>query len=278
MSEPAPRPSIPGPTPTIPSPHPPGEPGEGRSADPAVALEAGKTRPTGRWRLWLALALGLVGAGAILFLPLRTWLEALLARAQALGDAGCFLFAALFIPFCVFLLPGTTVTLFCGYAYGFWPTFPAVVLASNLGAELAFVLGRTLLRERVHGWIAPRPRVRAVERAIGAESFRLVFLLRLSPLIPFNALNYVLGVTPVRFSRYALATFLGMLPGTALNCYTAATLRELGDALSGKQPSGSLAWILLALRLAATVLVIWLVARGARIALRESFATEPRAK
>ena len=103
---------------------------------------------------------------------------------------------------------------------------------------------------------------------------RLVFLLRLSPLIPFNVLNYLLGVTPIRFVPYALATFVGMLPGTALNCYAAATLGELGSALEGGRPFGALEWSLLALRLVATVLAIWFVGRRARAALRSTLTPE----
>jgi uncharacterized membrane protein YdjX (TVP38/TMEM64 family) len=222
---------------------------------------------SGRWRLWVAIALALAGVAAFFLLPLREWLDALVGRAEAMGDAGAFLFAALYIPFCILLLPGTLVTLVCGLTYGFWPTFPAVVLASNVGAGIAFFLGRTLLRQRVQGWIARRPRLAAVERAIGEESFRLVFLLRLTPMIPFNALNYLLGVTPVRFARCALATFLGMLPGTALNCFTFATAGEISEALRGEEPLRVSHITLLVLRVLASLVAIVLVTRAARRAL-----------
>ena len=226
----------------------------------------------GRWRPWAALGLALAGVAALLFVlaPQRERLGELVERARALDEGYVFLIAGLYLPFCVFALPGTWVTIFCCLVFGFWPTFPAIVLASNLGAELAFLLGRTLLRARVHAGLRARPRLAAVERAIGEESFRLVFLLRLSPLVPFNALNYLLGVTPIRFGPYALATFLGMLPGTALNCYTIAGARDLGRVLSGELPPDPLGAGGLIARILLTLVASWLVARRARAALRSS--------
>ena len=202
--------------------------------------------------------------------PLRERLGELVERARALDQGWVFLFAALYLPFSALLLPGTWVTIFCCLVFGFWPTFPAIVLASNLGAELAFLLGRTLLRGRVHAWLVTRPKLRAVERAIGEESFRLVFLLRLTPLVPFNALNYLLGVTPIRFGPYALATFLGMLPGTLLNCYTLASVPDLAPLLAGELPPDPLGLAGLVARVVLTLLASWLVARRARAALQSS--------
>jgi len=222
-----------------------------------------------RWRPLAALALALAGLGALLLVlrPLWPRLGELIDSARALEPGWVFLIALLYLPFCALLLPGSWVTIFCCLAFGFWPTFPAIVLASNLGAELAFGLGRTLLRARVHAWLVRRPSPAAIERAIGEESFRLVFLLRLTPVVPFNALNYLLGVTPIRFGPYALATFLGMLPGTALNCYTFASVRDLAPILAGKLPPDPLGIAGIALRIALTVLATWLVARRARAAL-----------
>jgi uncharacterized membrane protein YdjX (TVP38/TMEM64 family) len=229
----------------------------------------------GRWRPLAALALALAGAAALVFVvwPLRGRLGELVESARGLNKGYVFLFAALYLPFSALALPGTWVTIFCCLVFGFWPTFPAIVLASNLGAELAFLLGRTLLRERVHAWLAARPRLGAVERAIGEESFRLVFLLRLTPLVPFNALNYLLGVTPIRFGPYAFATFVGMLPGTLLNCYTLAGVRDLAPILSGELPPDPLGVAGLVARLVLTLFASWLVARRARAALGESMSS-----
>jgi len=221
----------------------------------------------GRWRLLSALALGLAGLAAFALLPLADWLRALVDAARELGTPGAFLFMALFVPASVLCLPGTPITLFCAYAYGFGTTFPAAVLMSNLGAQAAFLCSRFLLRGSVERWLTTRPRLAQVHGAVGQQGLRLVFLLRLTPAIPFNGLNYALGVAPVRFRSYALGTLLGMLPGTAVNTYTAATLGELGQSLDQEVSLGAWGWTFLGLRLAAAVVVTWLVTRTARRAL-----------
>lgn len=217
----------------------------------------------------------LAGAAGLAFLPLAEWLRELVERARALGPGGAFLFMALFVPACVLLLPGTPITLFCGYAYGFWPTLPAAILMSNLGAAAAFGVSRFLLSDSVERWLGGHPKLLAVHRAVGTQGLRLVFLLRLTPAIPFNGLNYALGVAPVRFGPYALGTFLGMLPGTTINTYTAATLGELGRSLDEEVTLGAWGWTFLALRLVAAVLVTVLVTRVAKKALAGAWGGDP---
>jgi len=229
----------------------------------------------GRWKLSLALALVLAGLAALVFLPLADWLRQAVVAARGLGTPGAFLFMALFVPACVLCLPGTPITLFCGYAYGFWPTLPAAVLMSNLGAQAAFLTSRFLLRGSVERWLASRPRLGAVHAAVGSQGLRLVLLLRLTPLLPFNGLNYALGVAPLGFRSYALGTFLGMLPGTAINTYTAATLGELGASLDREVSLGPWGWTFLGLRLAAALTVSVIVTRIARRALGGAFEARP---
>lgn len=219
-----------------------------------------------RWRLALGLALVVLGVLAFVLgvVPQRERLGELVTRARALDEAWVFPVAGLFVPFCVLWLPGTWVTFLCCLAWGFWPTFPAVVLASNLGAAAAFGLGRTLLADRVRAWSTGHPRFAAVQAAIGRDGLRIVTLLRLTPLVPFNALNYLLGMTPLRYRDYALATFVGMLPGTALNCWTFAQLVQLGEQVSDDLPADPLGLWGLVLRIAlAVVATVW-IARVAR--------------
>ena len=103
-----------------------------------------------------------------------------------------------------------------GFVYGPLYGLLVVVPAATLGATGAFLLGRTVLR----GWVRRRmrssPRAQALDRAVGREGFTLVFLLRLSPLVPFNVVNYALSLSGISAGRYVLATFLGIIPGTWL--------------------------------------------------------------
>src|SRR5439155_1410723 len=98
--------------------------------------------------------------------------------------------------------------------------------AATLGASAAFLVGRYLARAAVERRIAANPRFAAIDRAVGAEGRKIVFLLRLSPVFPFNLLNYALGLTRVRFADFFLAS-VGMLPGTVLYVYSGKLIGDV---------------------------------------------------
>ena len=140
------------------------------------------------------------------------------------------------------------------------------------GAAAAFLLGRTLLSDWAAARVGRSPKARAIEAAVAREGFLLVLLLRLSPVFPFNALNYLLSLTRVRFGTYVLASFIGMLPGTALYAYL-GSLAPAAAQLSSSAPEASGArTAVYAIGLAATVAVVIAVTRLARKALAEKIA------
>lgn len=207
-------------------------------------------------------------------LPVGAWTLTLADRVRGAGAAGVLVFVAAYVVATVALLPGSALTLVAGFAYGPVGGLLVTSPASVLAATTAFLLGRTTLRGWVQRKIAGRPRIRAISQAIGRDSFRLILLLRLSPLVPFNLLNYALGVSEARLSRYVAASFIGMLPGTWLYLYLgslATTAAELTDASRGGAP-GKLALTIAGL--VATVLAAALVARSARRALERELTIE----
>ncbi|TNF30966.1 MAG: TVP38/TMEM64 family protein [Deltaproteobacteria bacterium] len=181
------------------------------------------------WRAWLLVA-GLVAlvAAALTLLPLREWLGALVGWVHALGVAGVVLYALVYVVAIVFAVPGSILTMGAGFAWGPLWGFLLVSPVSVVGATLAFLLGRTAFRARVERRVAESPRLQAVDRAVEEQGGMLVFLLRLSPVMPFNFLNYAVGLTRIRTSRFALASWLGMMPGTLLYAYLGSTLPALG--------------------------------------------------
>lgn len=120
------------------------------------------------------------------------------------------------------MIPGTLLTLGAGAIFGLWIGTLSVVIGSNLGAIAAFGLGRTLMRSCTETMIARNRSLIALDQAVAAEGFRIVLLSRLSPLFPFNLLNYAFGMTRVSLRDYALASAVGMLPGTLLYVYLGA--------------------------------------------------------
>ena len=203
------------------------------------------------------------------FLPVRDWTIALAERIRGAGATGVFIFIAVYVVAEVALVPGSLLTMAAGFAYGPIAGLFVASPASVLAATTAFLLGRTVLRGWIQKKIARSPKTRALDRAIGRNSFKLILLLRLSPLIPFNLLNYVLGLSDVPLGRYVAASFIGMLPGTWLYLYL-GSLATTAAELSNASREGRVQRIVLTVAgLVATVLAIVFITRAAKRALEE---------
>jgi len=168
--------------------------------------------------------------------------EALSAFLEWMEDnivEGSFAFAGVYVLCTVLFVPGSVLTLGEGYIYGrAMNTGTGVALGSaivfisaSIGACLSFLVGRFVLRECSQRMFDKFKVMRAVDKALETKGTKLMLLLRLSPLIPFNALNYVLGVTSVSFMEY-LTGCLGMIPGTIAFVYIGTTISEIGDGMS----------------------------------------------
>jgi uncharacterized membrane protein YdjX (TVP38/TMEM64 family) len=205
-------------------------------------------------------------ATAALLLPVREWLAAVLAWTQSHRELAWLTYVLLYVLACVFLLPGLILTVAAGVLFGLPAGIALASLGSVLGATAAFLVGRTLAREWVSARIKGWPRFRALDKALGARGFWIVLLTRLSPLFPFNLLNYAYGITAVRPREYVVGSWIGMLPATALYVYAGSAAASLGDALSGDVQTGrtgqALLWVGLAATLAVTVLVTRLATRA----------------
>ena len=225
--------------------------------------------------LWAVAALLLLGAAGWL-LPVREWLGAALTWAAAHGEGSALLFLALYVLATVCLVPGLILTLAAGAIFGLARGVALVSAGSVLGASAAFFIGRTFAREWTQQRIAAWPRFRALDGALGERGFWIVLLTRLSPLLPFNLLNYAYGVTAVRARDYVVASWLGMLPATVLYVYAGSAATNLAQALSGRVRTGRTGTVLWIVGLAATVAVTALVTRLARRRLEHETPHERR--
>lgn len=174
-------------------------------------------------------------------------------------------------------VPASMLTAGCGYLFGpLW----GVVLMSPVGvltATLAFLLGRTVLRSWVWRRLARCPRCAAVDEAIGKNGFKVVFLLRLTSVIPFAPLSYALGVSRVPLRDFVVASWLGMLPGTVLYVYLGSLVTGVRELLSGGHAAAegwgtALYWG----GLAGTVVAVAVIVRIARSALKNAIGEEFR--
>ena len=135
------------------------------------------------------------------------------------------------------------------------------MIGATAGASLAFLLARSVAREAIAQRVAGNPRFAAIDRAVGREGFKIVLLLRLSPVFPFNMLNYGLGLTNVRFVDYVAAS-IGMLPGSLLYTYSGFLAGDIVRLAGNVGPErGPGYYAVVALGLAATVAVTTIVTR-----------------
>ncbi len=169
-------------------------------------------------------------------------------------------------------IPGMILTLSAGAIFEPVQGVLWVFLGSTIGSALAFILARYVARDLVERRFSGNARFAAIDRAVEAQGLKIVFLLRLSPLVPFTPINFLLGLTRVRFADYMLAS-VGMLPGTVLYIYYGRVIGDLAALREGAGPDRDLAyWLLLAIGLAATIGVTVLLTRIARRAVDTQLA------
>jgi len=214
------------------------------------------------------LAVLVVSIGAsLLLLPTQEYLSRFLAWAQGIGPWGAVLLGAAYIPAALLFVPGSLLTLGAGFAFGVVLGTVTVSIGSTLGASAAFLAGRTLARGFIETKIANNIRFRAIDQAVKQEGFKIVLLTRLSPVFPFNLLNYAFGLTPVSLRDYFLASWIGMLPGTVMYVYLGSAAKTLADLAAGKVEGGTGQQMLFGVGLIATVAVTIAVTRVAKRAL-----------
>lgn len=192
------------------------------------------------------------------------------AWVDGLGAWGVVAFVIGYAVATVAFVPGSLLTLGAGAIFGLAQGTALVLVAATLGASAAFLVSRYVARGAVERRLAGNPRLAAIDRAIGEQGWKIVLLLRLSPVFPFNLLNYALGLTRVRFRDYAAAS-IGMLPGTLLYVYYGKVVGDVARLAGGAGVArGRGYYAVLALGLVATLLVTTIVTRIARRALEEA--------
>ncbi len=226
-------------------------------------------------RIAAGLALAAAIIMAIVLLPLRAWAASLVGWIHGAGVLGIAVFVVAYVGAALLLLPGSALTLGAGFAYGpLWGTL-LVVPTSVLAAVIAFATARRGGRTRIVRRIERDPRFAAIDRAIGRSGFKIVGLLRLSPVFPYSVLNYALGLSGVRFRDYFWASLVGMFPGTLLYVYLGSAITSAGEL--GAKPTGSPvgAWLYW-LGLGCALAVVVIVTRIARRALRDELVVPSR--
>ncbi|MGH7934566.1 MAG: TVP38/TMEM64 family protein [Candidatus Binataceae bacterium] len=207
------------------------------------------------------------GAGAAL--------KQMLDWVSSLGAIAPLVFILIYILACVLFLPGSILTIGSGALFGLlWGSIYASI-GATVGAICAFLVGRYVAREWVARKLERFPKFKAIDAAVGHEGWKIVALTRLSPIFPFNLLNYAFGLTRVSLRDYAVASWAGMLPGTVMYVYLGSVAGDLTVASGGMTRRTPAWWAINIIGLLATIAVALYAAHIARKALSQQTLAPP---
>jgi uncharacterized membrane protein YdjX (TVP38/TMEM64 family) len=210
-----------------------------------------------------------VAALGVYLLPVADTLGAALEWIDANRTMAWAVYIVGYIAATVLLVPGSIITVAAGFIFGLPLGIAVVSAGSVLGSTAAFLLGRSFVRDWVEQKIAGMPRFEALDRATRHSGFAVVMLTRLSPLFPFNLLNYAFGLTSVSLRSYFFASWIGMLPGTVLYVYIGTLTNDLTFIVAGDFEAGRAGTVLLVGGLIATAILTVMLTRRATRILRE---------
>ena len=234
--------------------------------------ESPEEEKSSKWKTIGILAAVLGVFVAFKFLIPESFWEGLRDWIDGLGHWAPIMFILIYIVASVILVPCSALTILSGFIFGvLWGTV-WVSIGSVLGASSAFLVGRYFARDWVERKTAGNKNFQAVDKAIESGGLKIVTLIRLSPLFPYNLLNYFFGVTKVPFKTFVLGSWMGMLPGTIMYVYIGHLGRVAADSVGEKTDLATKS--LTVVGFIVTVAVTIMVTKAAKKALAEQTEVE----
>ena len=175
----------------------------------------------------LIVLVGLLSAAAAATAILGTDRVVELMETAADSQLGIAALSALIVLGVVLMVPGTLGTITAGALLGFAVGFPVAYGSALAGSVIAFFVSRAVGKEGMTQLLGDR--VSSIDEWLMKNDFLSILILRLMPVVPFNALNYAAGLTGVRSSRYVAATAIGIAPGTALSAFAASQADDMAS-------------------------------------------------
>jgi uncharacterized membrane protein YdjX (TVP38/TMEM64 family) len=202
-------------------------------------------------------------------------IERLVLGLADLGPWAPVLFVLAYIAAAVTLAPAFLLTFAAGAVFGLWRGTLLVYIGAVLGSSAVFAIASPLARSRLLRWLDRDPRVAAVRSAVVGEGVWVMFLLRLSPVVPFVLLNYALALSGVRYRDFLIAS-VGMFPAIVMYVYYGKVAGDVAKLAAGiTPPRGPAYYVLLVVGLVATIVATTAVTRAARRAMKNASASSP---
>ena len=219
-------------------------------------------------RIQLAFALVALVLLAI-YLPLETWLTALIEWSQLNPNLAVLAFSGLIVVGMVLMFPVSIQAMAAGFIFGLNKGFVVMWLGGLIGFIAAFLVGRSLARPWIEKLAGRRPEFAAIDKAINQKGLVVVILARLSQILPYNLLNYSFGLTSVSLRDYILGSAVGMLPGIFMFVFIGTTATDIAAIMSGELELGDYDLWIVGFGILAVAIAVTVIARVAKKALNE---------
>jgi uncharacterized membrane protein YdjX (TVP38/TMEM64 family) len=221
---------------------------------------------------WKLIALVLVAAALVVaakYFRVQETLQKILQGIHDLGAWAPIAYILFYAVSCVFAIPGSLLTLAGGFLFGIGRGITYVSIGATLGATLAFLVGRHLLRRWIVEKVGSNLKFQALDEAVAREGWKIVLLVRLCPIFPFPVTNYGFGITRVSVREYILASWIGMLPAMVVLVYIGSLASSLANLGAGGRERTPLEWTLYGVGLVMAIVVTIYITRIAKRALEE---------
>jgi len=204
------------------------------------------------------------------FFPVVDFVATLQRRVTGLGAWSAICYPLLFAGCNILLLPGGILCVGAGFFFGLWWGFFIVLLGNSIGAAVSFALSRWLGARWLSRQLSANRMLQVLEKAVERDAWKIIFLSQLHPLFPTSLLNYLYGLTKIRFGLYMFWTTVGRAPGLFLYTYL-GTLGQLSLNLArGKTHPRIVEYWTWGGAFLVTVLLFAVLTRMALSAVRES--------
>ncbi len=202
--------------------------------------------------------------------PLADVLASVQERVMHWGAWSAICYPLLYACCNVLLLPGGFLSIGGGFFFGLWWGFLITLVGNVGGAAMSFFISRWIGRRWLHRKLMRNPTLEALEPAVEREGWKIILLSQLHPLFPTSLLNYLYGLTRIRFRTCMLWVAIGQAPGLFLYAYL-GTLGQLGlNLVRGKSHPRVVEYFVWGGGLAFSVIVLVLLGRIALRLLQEA--------
>lgn len=179
-------------------------------------------------------------------------------RIELFSWYGIAIFIGLIVLGSVLLVPGSILIMSAGFIFGFWKGLAIASLSTPFGVTAAFLVGRYFIRGWFENIVKRKSKIKEIDEAISRDGWQIVCLLRLSPIMPINILNYIFGFTRISVKQYILASFVGMMPLVIIYVYLGTLANSVASLNFDKlfAVDAKMQWVYYGLGLLITLLIM----------------------